>query len=58
MSPTLNYNVGDIASLPVMLPSGDEIKEIKSITNNLIEMSSREWDSFEMSLDFKKHPLI
>ena len=58
LSPTLNYNVGDIASLPVVLPSENEIKIIKALTKNLIKTSSEEWDSFDLSLDFERHPLI
>lgn len=55
MSPTLNYEVGQIASLPIIVKNGLDI-ENKSKDN--INLSKEEWDDFEESWDFKKHPLI
>ena len=58
LSPTLNYNVGDVASLPIIIPIDKQLCTIVDITNNLREESKNDWDSFETSWDFKRHPLI
>lgn len=57
LNESLNYNQGDIARLPIV-----ETKEhntlVKSKVEELIDVSKSDWDSFETSWDFKKHPLI
>ena len=57
ISPTLNYEAGQIATLPIIY---DESKydEISNIVENNITVSKEDWDLFETSWDFKKHPLI
>lgn len=57
VSPTLNYEVGHIKTIPVILDSKRHDK-IDEITSNNIGLSKSDWDSFETSWDFKKHPLI
>lgn len=58
LSPTLNYNVGDIASLPILFPNHDKMEVIEKISKELIKISNEEWDSFELSLDFERNPLV
>ena len=57
LSPTLNYELGDIAKLPVII---NEIKlgEISDKVQLCEKISQNEWDSFETSWDFQRHPLI
>lgn len=55
LSPTLNYNAGDIANLPIVIESKEEIIEL---VDQLIYLSKQDWDSYEVSWDFEKHPLI
>ena len=57
LAPTINYQCGDIANIPVIL---DENKEtiIENQTKENIDLSRADWDSFETSWDFKNHPLI
>lgn len=55
ISPTINYEAGHIASLPVIY---NEDNEKTQKVNQCIELSKKDWDSFETSWDFKKHPLI
>lgn len=54
-NPTLNFQVKDIRSLPVKL-------EYKAIVDQLVENnifnSKSDWDAFETSWDFTKHPLL
>ncbi len=57
ISPTINYEVGHIASLPII--ENDENKEsIINTVNNNIQISKTDWDSYETSWDFKRNPLI
>ena len=34
------------------------LQGLGNVVNNCIETSKQEWDSFETSWDFKKHPLV
>ena len=52
----LNYNQGDIAKIPIL--ESAKTVEINDIVVELIGISKNDWDSFETSWDFKKHPLI
>lgn len=55
LSPTLNYEVGHICSIPVLEFNDSNINKI---VNENINISKEDWDSFETSWDFIKHPLI
>ncbi|WP_368658426.1 BREX-1 system adenine-specific DNA-methyltransferase PglX [Metabacillus halosaccharovorans] len=57
LSPTINFEVGNIAKVPVILAS-DLIPQIKSLVDENIQISKEDWDAFEVSWDFKKHPLV
>lgn len=57
IAPTLNYQVGDIAKIPVIINEHYK-KEIEDKVNQNIDLSKNDWDSFEISWDFKQHPLI
>ena len=56
IAPTINYQCGDIANIPVVLI--DDKYDIDAMTENSIDISRIDWDSYETSWDFKKHPLI
>lgn len=55
-NPTLNFQVGNIANIPVIDLFDKEY--IISIVNDLIHLSQQDWDSYERSWDFKTLPLI
>ena len=57
ISPTLNYNAGDIANLPLLLKQ-DYMNKINRKTQECIDLSTSDWDSYETSWDFKGHPLV
>lgn len=57
ISPTLNYEAGHIASLPVISDERQNGNIIKLVDAN-IEFGKEDWDSFETSWDFKRSPLI
>ena len=52
---SLNFNVGDISRIPVLIKNDDVINEK---VNYNIDISKSDWDSFETSWDFKVHPLV
>lgn len=59
LSPSLNFNVGDVARIPIAKPSDcNQQNEIVNIVRALRHESKNDWDSFETSWDFKRNPLI
>lgn len=56
-NPTLNFQVGNIANLPIIIDEGRK-DNINYITTGNISYAKKDWDSFETSWDFKKHPII
>lgn len=57
ISPTLNYEAGHIASLPVIREQR-EYTNVGELTKGNIALAKFDWDSFETSWDFQRHPLI
>ena len=55
ISPTLNCETGHVASLPVIQ---NKKEMVDSMSHQCVRLSKVDWDSFETSWDFKKHPLI
>ena len=59
INPTLHLQSGDIARLPViMIDDGLVSSTIDSIVVENISLAKSDWDSFETSWDFNKHPLV
>lgn len=54
-NPTLNNQVKDIRNLPLDFQQKEKVDEL---SNGCIEYCSFDWNSFETSWNFKKHPLI
>lgn len=57
ISPTLNYNESHIGSLPIIVDEKKK-KDVDAFVTANVLLSKSDWDSFETSWDFKKHPLI
>ncbi len=57
ISPTLNYNAGDIANLPI-IASKDYDVQLVTTCKDCIQRSKDDWDSYETSWDFKRNPLV
>lgn len=57
LSPTLNFEVGKLRQSPIIF---DENKNefITKKVDNCIYISKSDWDAFETSWDFTKHPLV
>ena len=54
LSPTIDYNISGLNNLPYIKASEDVI----DICKECISLSKTDWDSFETSWDFKRHPLV
>ena len=57
VSPTLNYEVGHIKTIPVCIDE-DRHEEINKLVEDCIRLSKADWDSFETSWDYEFHPLV
>lgn len=59
LNPTFNIQVGDIKNLPIVNLNDSRYREnIINIARENINICKEEWDSYENSWDFKKHPFI
>lgn len=57
LNPTMNFQVGNIASLP-FIDVGSYKAQINNLVNQNISISRTDWDSFETSWDFEEHPFL
>ncbi|MEE5988977.1 BREX-1 system adenine-specific DNA-methyltransferase PglX, partial [Ligilactobacillus equi] len=57
MNPTLNFQKGNIANIPV-IESNVQKNNVDTLSNTNVLLGKDDWDSFENSWDFSKHPLI
>lgn len=58
ISPTIGFEVGHVARIPVILPSSSEQLRTTMLARQSIQVAKRDWDSLETSWDFKRHPLL
>ena len=57
VSPTLNCELSDVGSLPIHV-NEDSISIVSALTKENESLSKFDWDSYETSWDFKRHPLV
>lgn len=55
LAPTIDFKVGDIIEIP---DAGEYVEEIAKIVKTNINLSRNDWDWFEVSWDFARHPLL
>ncbi len=57
INPTISFQVGDVAEIPIIV---DDLKKekIDNLVEENIALSRTDWDSNEISWNFKKHPLV
>lgn len=55
IAPTLNVNAGDVDKFPVLLSCFNLVDGLFKESRGL---SKTDWDAFETSWDFKRHPLV
>ena len=56
LSPSMGFESGYLRKLPLI--ESDSLDSIVERVKHCIDGSNAEWDSFEISWDFKKHPLF
>lgn len=57
IAPTLNLTAGNMNKLPLIINLVKK-QEVEKYVSDNINLSKRDWDSFETSWDFSEHPLI
>lgn len=57
LNPTLNFQKGNISDLPLIIEETSQ-SNINDLTNENINLSKLDWNSYETSWDFKGLPLI
>jgi len=57
LAPTLDYSQGPVGKLPIIYSKSAENQIAKLVEKN-IKLSQYDWDSFETSWDFQRHPLV
>jgi len=55
ISPTMGFEAIYLSRIPILY---EDSKKIENIVAQCYEISKIDWDSFETSWDFKKHPLL
>ena len=57
LNSTLNYGAGIVGKLPIVID--EQVKpKVESHVTEIISLSRADWDSFETSWDFMRHPLV
>lgn len=55
LCPTMAFNISDVAKLPIIYKN---IVSVNNLCEECINIAKNDWDSFEISWDFKVHPLL
>lgn len=55
LSPTLNYQAGEIRNLPIIFNPNNRVI---NVCESCISISKQDWDSHETSWDFEENPLL
>lgn len=58
LSPTLSCNIGEIEKLPVRIPEEKQIEHVEQLVLSQIMDARAEWNSYEESWDYTRHPLV
>jgi type II restriction/modification system DNA methylase subunit YeeA len=59
LNPTMHFQTGNISDLPLKeIEDIEQREKIESLVSDCISKSKEEWDQFETSWNFKRHPLI
>lgn len=57
ISPTMNFEVDHLKKLPIIV-NEPKISNVNCLVEENVTISKNDWDSYETSWDFKKHPLV
>ena len=56
LAPTVDYHEGPLGRIPVIL-SKEHFTDVSELCKRCICLSKKDWDAFEISWDFQRHPL-
>ena len=56
LNSTLHYHVGDILRIPIKHIKDSE--KVEQLSDICVCLAKEDWDAFELSWDFKRHPLV
>ncbi|OLO26378.1 SAM-dependent methyltransferase [Alkalihalophilus pseudofirmus] len=54
----LHVKLNDVVRVPLVTPLEESKQQIIGLVQENINLTKEDWDSFETSLDFKKHPFL
>ena len=57
LNPTINLQVKDVKNLPILL-NEFKMDYVKELEKDNVNIAKNDWDSFEKSWDFRKHPIL
>lgn len=57
LNPTVTTQVGDMSRIPLIIDHGKK-ETIDYLGEQCVNISKTDWDSYETSWDFKRHPLL
>ena len=57
LSPTLNFNVGDLVKIPIADDDSRQ-EDVVDLVDECRSLSKNDWDSFELSWELGRHPLV
>lgn len=57
LAPTLDFNTGSLSRIPIKLVP-EKYAEVDRLVQNNIHIAKNDWDSFETSWDFERHPFM
>ena len=58
LSPTIVINAGEVDKIPVISAPQNVRNRVNTLVEKCIRPSQQDWDSFETSWDFQRHPLV
>lgn len=58
LNPTMNFQKGNVGNLPVVSFDDDYAIRISGLVDDCLRLSQADWNAFEYSWDFVRHPLI
>ena len=53
--PTIHFDIGYVGKIPVVF---QDVENVVNLVKNNIEISKYDWDDYELSWDFIKHPFL
>ncbi len=57
LCPTLDFNPGQVAKMPVNIQK-EKAELVLKLPKENVSLSRTDWDSYETSWDFKRHPML